>query len=573
MSYIAITLIAYLPFQADTPKAPMLWWPEAANGVCANGVHTSYQRGRGLLDSSSLRMKWETPIPSDLFTTGYGLNTYGPLVYDVDLDGTPEVIVAYGRIIPGPTPSLGYLLVLDGRTGAYEWIWTHPNFAVDDMTPAIGYLDNDPNPEIVLFSQNMEVDDMETLRVFCLDGVTRDLEWQRCLLPSSLGPQGHCVVIADANSDGKQDILISIKSDYIPSSFRVVCLRGDDGTIIWQRDTCYSEIPLCWDINGDGIPEVVVRKYNTYGYVALSGLDGSTVWRFSGGNYTFRCPTLADADADGEWEIVTAGSTGYASGVFWINGKTGALEREYVPSKYCNIAMDAITGQMDQDPAQETIAWIMQFYGLTCSDGATALEQWRYQLSPPDTLGRCQGAMADIDNDGENEVVVTSYCRVLGQILYRLSCVGPTGELEWKIDFPGTNCFPAIYPIMADVDADGWLEVILAPRWVYWGPESDTPKIRVIDNEGALPIEEAIRPLRPPTMLALPGRIILILPDPCPVDLSIYDLAGRKVKELYKGQLPAGTHEFELTGLEPGVYVARLSYDGVITTKALVVRR
>ncbi|MEO0181760.1 MAG: hypothetical protein ABIM74_09730 [candidate division WOR-3 bacterium] len=568
MSYIAITLIAYLPFQADTPKAPMLWWPEAANGVCANGVHTSYQRGRGLLDSSSLRMKWETPIPSEYWSYCSG-NTYGPLVYDIDMDGVPEVLVAYGVLIP--RQSRGVLLVLDGQTGAYEWIWTHPNFAIDNMTPAIGYLDDDPHPEIVLFSQNMEVDDMDTLRVFCLDGVTREIEWHKRIKPNSMGPQGRCVAIADANADGKLEIIISIKSNNVPSTYRVLCLRGEDGDILWWRDSCFSDPPLCWDINGDGIPEVVAEKVDFAGLVAISGIDGSDVWFSTEDHFSDMYPTLADADGDGEWEVVTMGNQQFPAGIFWFDGKTGVLERKYVPAWHCVHSKMAITGQMDSDSALETIGWIMQVWGSACVDGLTALEQWVYTLPRPDTFGCGEGAMADIDNDGENEVISMNLRMIPGEDVMRLNCIGPRGELEWKIDFG--NCNPGITPVIADVDADGWLEIVLAPIWSSYPPYIDTPKIRVIDNEGALSVEEAVKPPRLPTMLALPGKLILTLFDPCPVDLSIYDLPGRKVKQLYQGQLPAGTHEFELTGLEPGVYVARLSYDGVITTKALVVRR
>jgi len=63
-------------------------------------------------------------------------------------------------------------------------------------------------------------------------------------------------------------------------------------------------------------------------------------------------------------------------------------------------------------------------------------------------------------------------------------------------------------------------------------------------------------------------------------ELSIYDLAGRKVAVLHRGVLPAGTHSFEWRGLDdsghrlpPGVYLSRARVDGVAEGARLVMWR
>jgi len=121
------------------------------------------------------------------------------------------------------------------------------------------------------------------------------------------------------------------------------------------------------------------------------------------------------------------------------------------------------------------------------------------------------------------------------------------------------------------VDNDGYLEIVLSRRESFYYPIMPLT-VRCIDNEPALTGQEAKAP-KAPELRALPGKVTVFLPDPCPVDLSLYDMNGRRIKELYKGQLPPGTHEFGLRGLEPGVYLAELRYDGRITTKAVVMRR
>jgi len=63
-------------------------------------------------------------------------------------------------------------------------------------------------------------------------------------------------------------------------------------------------------------------------------------------------------------------------------------------------------------------------------------------------------------------------------------------------------------------------------------------------------------------------------------ELSIYDLAGRKVAVLHRGVLPAGIHSFEWRGLDdsgqrlpPGVYLSRVRVDGVSEGARLVMWR
>ncbi|MEO0181762.1 MAG: hypothetical protein ABIM74_09740 [candidate division WOR-3 bacterium] len=552
MSYIAITLIAYLPFQADTPKAPMLWWPEAANGVCANGVHTSYQRGVGLLDSESVMIRWEAELPDTSISTPY----LGSVVYDVDLDGVPEVLVTY----QGATGSK--LVVMDGPSGMIEWVWTCPNLTLDRHAPSVGDVDLDGHPEIVMRSGNVSLTD--STRVICLDGVTREVKWNKVILPPAPGgaPNISSPTIANLNWDPYLEIVVTGLIEGF--DFAMFCLSGKDGSILWRRDSVRTRLAACWDVNGDGITEVIASHIPDYHLIALSGLDGSMVWHNTETNvYAGNDgPTIADADGDGEWEIIVYGdygSYGYNEAIFWFDGKTGALERMYLPNKHCWDSGIPITGQLDSDPALESVAWFPKTKSAICVDGASAGEQWEFSFS---NSALFKGAVADMDDDGENEVVLFSW-----EENYLL-CLSRTGEKKWGMDFSYLNYHVTIRPIVADVDGDGYLEIILTPA-----EGQGSLRVRCIDNERALPAKEEEKTLRPPTMLALPGRLILTLLDPCPVDLSIYDLAGRKIGELYKGQLPAGTYEFELTGLEPGVYVARLSYDGVMITKAVVMRR
>ncbi len=55
--------------------------------------------------------------------------------------------------------------------------------------------------------------------------------------------------------------------------------------------------------------------------------------------------------------------------------------------------------------------------------------------------------------------------------------------------------------------------------------------------------------------------------------LEVFDCSGRLVRTLVDGELAAGTHQAEVSGLTPGLYLCRLAADGEIATRTLVVIR
>lgn len=61
------------------------------------------------------------------------------------------------------------------------------------------------------------------------------------------------------------------------------------------------------------------------------------------------------------------------------------------------------------------------------------------------------------------------------------------------------------------------------------------------------------------------------LPEEAPVTLAVYDISGRKVTTVVDMPLPAGTHETEVSGLAPGVYVYKLDAGTFSAARKMVV--
>jgi hypothetical protein len=494
----------------------------------------------------------------------------GPTVWDVDLDGVPEVMVAYPR-----RGKDAMLFVINGPTGAVEWTWTAPGLYLssDGYTPAIADLDLDGHPEIVMVNQG-RAGGLDTCRVYAIDGVTRQVKWTSDLLvwPNESAPDCGLPTVGDADMDGTPEVVISVKNG---SQYYLFCLNGEDGSVQWVREGFWRALPSIGNVNSTRMNEVICSPVNSpHNLAALSGRDGSVVWLNPDTDIVYSAgsmPSIADADADGRPEVVTAGDYKppheYPKlALFWFDGETGKVERLYVTQKKRCVAYNPSTAQIDEDSAQESVIF-SQLAKLITVDGASAALEWTYDPGETETVG--YPSLADIDNDGKVEVLAVSGTGSMPLIESHLICLSPRGELEWEMNFLAPYMVGA-RPTIADVDGDGYLEIILASCVIdYRGTDI---LATCIDNEPALPAREE-KAARPPSMLVLPGRVVLSLLDPCPVDLSLYDMSGRRVKELYKGQLLPGTHEFELRGLEPGVYLAELRYDGRITTKAVVMRR
>src|SRR5204863_9817376 len=96
---------------------------------------------------------------------------------------------------------------------------------------------------------------------------------------------------------------------------------------------------------------------------------------------------------------------------------------------------------------------------------------------------------------------------------------------------------------------------------------------------GALPSEVVLeRPHPNPT--SGPATLRYALPREAPVSLAIYDAAGRRVRTIVSGRMPAGVHEIPWDlrdddghAVTAGLYFARLNVEGRFITQRFATLR
>jgi hypothetical protein len=375
-----------------------------------------------------------------------------PIHVKVDADATvPQLergddVIATSWSCAAGTP--GQAIVL-----REEWAWTSPrvqpaSIEVENL-PLVGDLDGDGVPEILFTSQE------------CCTGFTETI------LRAVSGRDGSDVFTADAPASrfrvATQQALGDVDGDGSPdvvgqsagSPDRLICLDAT-GALKWTSvplpvrsvfDT-YSGGPAIADLDGDGDAEVI------WGPNALDGRTGGLFWTPEsggtlGGSDGGPLSVVVDVDGDGDQEVI-AGPTAYTweratqrGRILWRNPD--------VPDGY------AAAGNLDDDPFVEIA--IGEHYRLHVLAGESGALQWEADL-PTGGGATCGGfsslaggppTLADVDADGRLEILIVA--------ADWLACYEGDGTLRWRA--PISECSSGTTSATAfDLDGDGRVEIV-----------------------------------------------------------------------------------------------------------------
>jgi len=242
-----------------------------------------------------------------------------------------------------------------------------------------------------------------------------------------------------------------------------------------------SSDPVLADLDGDGDSEIIValdaESSTDDGLFAIQG-DGTYLWER---RYTSHGPlSVADMDGDGDVEIALSG---FGPGISNVHTFLLDHQGQQIKRWRGGSPMGTVISDLDGDGEQELLFCTEEDVRAVHVDGSVV---WRTRvIEPLDTFGGM--SVGDLDADGRGEVYVTSFVEGDGFQYTQVYGFDHSGRTLDQQGFPKVlmgDAFRTI-PVIADVDADGARELIVAaggaPTAAWEADGSVTPGFPLLD--------------------------------------------------------------------------------------------
>jgi hypothetical protein len=331
---------------------------------------------------------------------------------EIDLCDTPDiVVVAYSSndYFPGPDSRL---YVFDGETGAVHW--QSEDNVNGTVTPAIGDVDGDGEPEIVVGRMGLTVYEPDGTVLW--EGAPGGQMLQR---PISL---------ADLDNDGDTEIMVGAN------------VVDHEGNVIFADDRLGDRTAFAVDLDGDEDLEVLVgsRAYHHdgsiyYDYYAETGRANAQV---------------ADLDDDGQPEVLVSTS---GDGL-WVLEHDGSIKVQGAAGPYVDRMREAAIHDMDGDGDPEIAIGDANDFNVLYADLSL---MWTTDVL--DLSGNASGTAFDFLGDASAEAMYADETKVFA--------FGVDGETVFSAQ--RTSWTQREYPVVADVDDDGSAEVVVVSNHGY----------------------------------------------------------------------------------------------------------
>jgi outer membrane protein assembly factor BamB len=258
---------------------------------------------------------------------------------DLNGDGVPEAVAGFGT---SGSSNTGLLVCLNGSTG--DSLWT--SWVTDAVMDAQLFADVDSDGVMdVLAAVGGNGYTSQTARLY--SGATGELLWQN-------DPGGDCASVSLLERPDTWPLAV-----FSTTGGNVVCYDGG-GTPMWSYEASgmFLEVIGGPDVNGDGTGDAAVAADNA-GVLCLSGDDGSVIWSYPSGASTWSVAWVDPVIIQGvPIPCVAAGSVNGRS-VTLINALTGepVWEMPFTERVYDVSAIDlyyespvVVAGLQDQQP-------------------------------------------------------------------------------------------------------------------------------------------------------------------------------------------------------------------------------
>ena len=396
-------------------------------------------------------MLWRAPVGEDA-TTSNDHGTYrmyaSPVVGDLDNDGLGEIAIAYNNKI-AVYENNGML-----KPG---WPQSFPGSSGENRSIAATDLDNDSQYEIL----TVKTSEGPVTCVWNINGTVRS-GWPQADSDDKydFGGYNQNIGAADLDGDGNTDIVCTYDICYLGVFY-------GDGTS-WnahsQFNTTYScRVPMFHRL------DLAIQGW---------GSDGEDRDEF-----TDSPPVFADLDNDNHPEIILfsdherAGEYVNRGNSLWaVNPdmtRVEGFEEPFTTNGPLYTGYENNIVQVAPSPAITTFGTNKKFIIAPSYDGylycidEDGVLQWKKQFDGPGDpfIGASEPAIGDLDNDGQPEVVFTTYSTE--ENISKLYILNSVGDVLQRIDIAGRGSMSA--PTLDDVDGDGKTEIILSLKDVLGG--------------------------------------------------------------------------------------------------------
>jgi subtilisin family serine protease len=291
------------------------------------------------------------------------------------------------------------------------------------------------------------------------------------------------LAVGDIDGDGDYELVAGCEYDGEVLAYHIETGQRVKGNWpVWVGYYGYiTSGPILADLDADGDSEIVVamdyESSSTDGLIALQG-DGSYLWAR---RYTSEGPmSAADMDRDGDVEL---GISGYGPGLSKLYTFILDSQGQQVAKWRGGSPKGTVFADIDSDGKTEMVFCTEGEVMAVRADGSTV---WKTKTD--DSLDTSGGiSVGDLDRDGRSEVYVATLVQSDEYVFTRVYAFDHKGKLLADAGYPksimGTPS--RCVPVIADIDGDGQEEVIVTPAYeppMAWEADgSATPGFPLLD--------------------------------------------------------------------------------------------